>query len=126
MEKYFPIDIRSKKEIEFLEMKQGKMTMANYASKFKKLSRFYPHYNGVGAEGSKYLKFETGLHPKIKQLIGHQEIRQFLVFVNKDRIYDKDNHARLAHYKSVSEMKSGNQNRGKPYRDPSNKGNQMF
>lgn len=48
-EKYFPTDVRSKKEIEFLEFKQGDMTVANYTAKFMELSRFCPHYNGVEA-----------------------------------------------------------------------------
>lgn len=71
LENYFSTDIRIKKEIEFLELKQGNMTVADYAPKFEELSRFCPHYNGVEAEGSKYIKFESGLHPKIKQFIGY-------------------------------------------------------
>lgn len=33
VEKYFPEDVRSKKEIEFLELKQGNLTIAEYAAK---------------------------------------------------------------------------------------------
>ncbi|XP_050889199.1 uncharacterized protein LOC127094401 [Lathyrus oleraceus] len=45
LEKYFPADVRSKKEIEFLKFKQGNMILADYAAKFEELSRFFPHYN---------------------------------------------------------------------------------
>lgn len=47
LKKYFPAYVRSKKEIEFLELKQGNMTVADCAAKFEELSRFFPHYNGV-------------------------------------------------------------------------------
>lgn len=47
------------------------MKIADYAAKFKELSRFFPHYNGVEAEGSKCIKFESGLRPEIKQFIGY-------------------------------------------------------
>lgn len=100
LEKYFPTDVRSKKEIEFLELKQGNMTIVDYAAKFEELSRFSPYYNEVEVEVSKCIKFENGLRPEIKQFIGYQKIRQFSVLVNKC-------HARSAHYKSMSEKKHG-------------------
>lgn len=43
----------SKKEIEFLELKQGNMTVVEYAVKFEELVKFCPHYNGRDVEGSK-------------------------------------------------------------------------
>jgi len=47
--KYFSADVRSKEEIEFLELKQGNMyQVADYAVKFEELSRFFTHYNDVG------------------------------------------------------------------------------
>lgn len=61
LEKYFPADVRNKKEIEFLELKQGNMLVIDYAAKFEELSRFCPHYNAVGAEVSKCGKFENVL-----------------------------------------------------------------
>ncbi|XP_050874992.1 uncharacterized protein LOC127078595 [Lathyrus oleraceus] len=97
-----------------LELKQGNMTVTDYAEKSKELFRFYPHYNIVGAKGSKCIKFESGLSLMIKKFIKYQEIRQLFILVNKCRIYDEDNYARSAHYKSFSEKKSGSQNRGKP------------
>ncbi|XP_050897974.1 uncharacterized protein LOC127104872 [Lathyrus oleraceus] len=92
--KYFPADVRNKKEIEFLELKQGTMSVAAYAAKFEELSRFCPHYNAVEAEHSKCLKFENGLRPEIKQFIGYQQIQWFSELVNKCRIYEEDSKAR--------------------------------
>ncbi|PNX86275.1 cellular nucleic acid-binding protein [Trifolium pratense] len=82
------------------------MSVADYAAKFEELSRFCPHYNDVGAEGSKCFKFESGLQPKIKQFIEFQEIRQFSILVNKSRLYDEDRQARSTPYKNASEKKS--------------------
>jgi hypothetical protein len=39
--------------------------VAEYAAKFENLSRFCPNINEVGAEASKCIKFESGLHPEI-------------------------------------------------------------
>ncbi|XP_050920402.1 uncharacterized protein LOC127138040 [Lathyrus oleraceus] len=98
LKKYFPEDVRSKKEIEFLELKHGNMIVVEYAAKFEELK----HENET-AEGSKYIKFESGLCPEIK-------------------IYDEDNKARPAYYKILSEKKGKNQNHGKPYSAPVDKG----
>lgn len=71
MEKYFSADVRIKKEIKFLQLKQGSMYVADYAAKFEEFVRFCPYFNGVEDEGSKCVKFESGLHPEIKQFIGY-------------------------------------------------------
>ena len=40
MRNYFPEDVCGKKEIEFLELKQGSMSVVEYASKFDELAKF--------------------------------------------------------------------------------------
>ncbi|KHN06033.1 hypothetical protein glysoja_038002, partial [Glycine soja] len=42
LDKYFPEDVRNKKEMEFLELKQGNMIVAKYATKFEELVRYFP------------------------------------------------------------------------------------
>jgi len=42
LKKYFPADLRSKNEVEFLQLKQGSMSVAEYVAKFEELSRFCP------------------------------------------------------------------------------------
>lgn len=37
LEKYFPEYVRRKKDIEFLELKQGNMTVVEYVAKFEEL-----------------------------------------------------------------------------------------
>jgi len=63
LRKYFSADVRNKKEIEFLGVKQGSMSIVEYKAKFEVLSRFYPYINAKGAEESKCIKFERVLHP---------------------------------------------------------------
>ncbi|XP_050918423.1 uncharacterized protein LOC127135833 [Lathyrus oleraceus] len=115
------VDACNHNEIEFLELEQGNISAADYATKFEEMSKYYPYYNGVNAEGSKCVNFENGLLPEIKQFIESQEICCFSVLVNKCRIYDEDNKARSTHYKSAYEKRSTNKNCGKPYVKPSSK-----
>ena len=61
LEKYFPKDIRNKKEMKFLELKQGNMTVAEYAAKFKELVKYFPHYQGRDGKSSKCVKFLNDL-----------------------------------------------------------------
>ncbi|XP_050896156.1 uncharacterized protein LOC127102878 [Lathyrus oleraceus] len=107
LEKYFPEDVCSKKEIEFLELKQGNMTVVEYAAKLEELVKFYPYNTGAVVEGSKCIKFENRMRPKIKR-----------------GIYDEDCRACSAHYKSVSERKGRDQYHGKSYSPPAERGKQ--
>ncbi|MCI46137.1 hypothetical protein A2U01_0067377, partial [Trifolium medium] len=55
--KYFPADVRNKKVVEFMELKQGNMSVAEYAAKFESLCAFSPYYNTPEAEYCKTLNF---------------------------------------------------------------------
>jgi len=85
LDRYFPEDVHGKKEIEFLELKQGNMSVIEYAAKFVDQAKFYPHYT---AEFSKCIKFENGLRADIKREIGYQKIRNFSELVSSCRIYE--------------------------------------
>ena len=71
LDRYFPEDVRGKKEIEFLELKQGNMSVTEYVAKIVELAKFYPHYTLETAEFSKCIKFENGLRAEIKRAIGY-------------------------------------------------------
>lgn len=120
LEKYFPTDVCSKKEINFLNMKQGRMIVAEYAAMFEELVKFYPHYHNIVVEESKCVMFESGLRPKIKG-ISYHNICKFPTLVKKCRIYDEDSKAKSSHYKSLSKRRGKNQNRGKSYSAPADK-----
>ena len=59
MGKYFPASTQHRKAREFLELKQGTMTMLEYMAKFTKLARFTNDY--VATDMAKVRKFEYGL-----------------------------------------------------------------
>ena len=105
LRKYFPEDVRGKKEVEFLELKQGNLSVTEYASSFVELAKFHPHYSETTVEFLKFIKFENGLHPEIKQAVRYQQIRRFPQLVNNCRIYEDDSKARSAHYKRLSERR---------------------
>ena len=103
LENYFPEDVRGKKEVEFLELKQGNGTVAEYAARFQELIKYYPHYNIMNVERPKCLKFVNSLRPDIKKAIGYQQITHFAELVNKSRIYDEDSRERASYYKNVND-----------------------
>ena len=59
MGKYFPVSARHAKSQEFLELKQGTMTMLEYVAKFIELAHFADDY--VATNMAKVRKFEDGL-----------------------------------------------------------------
>jgi len=64
LRKYFPKYLRNKKEVEFLHLKQGNMSVADYVANFEELSKFCPYINVEDAMVSKCVKFESGLQPE--------------------------------------------------------------
>ncbi|GAU34858.1 hypothetical protein TSUD_259380 [Trifolium subterraneum] len=99
--KYFPADVKNKKVVEFMKLEQGNMSVAEYAAKFESLCAFSPHYNTPEAENDKCVKFESGLRPDIKNIIGFAEIRNFTILVAKARICDEDGKAKSNYFKAV-------------------------
>ena len=118
---YFPADVKSKKVVEFMKLEQGNMSVAEYAAKFQSLCAFSPYYNTAEAEHDKCVKFESGLRPDIKHLIGFSEIRNFATLVAKSRICDEDGKAKSSYYKAMTEKRGKGQDRGKPYGDKGKK-----
>jgi len=69
------------KEQEFLRLKQGQMSVMEYAAKFNELSHFAP--NQVATEEMKMDHFDQGLRGPIKRMIaGH-------VFTNFKGMYQR-------------------------------------
>jgi hypothetical protein len=96
------------------------LSVTEYAAKFTELAKFYPHYDGANVEFSKCIKFENGLRPEIKKVVGYQKIRVFANLIDSCRIFEEDNNA---HYKILSEKRGrGQHSRGKPYETPVGKG----
>src|ERR1051325_7734914 len=117
LRRYFPEDIRGKKEVEFLELKQGNKSMSEYASKFTELAKYYAHYtNDADEEFSKCIKFENGLHDEIKQGIRYQHIRRFSDLVDYSRILEEDLASTKTNARGYVDRKGKQQmDCGKPY-----------
>ena len=67
MGKYFPDTARHAKAQEFLELKQGAMTVMDYVSRFIELARFADDY--VATDMAKVRRFENGLKLSIRARI---------------------------------------------------------
>ena len=59
MDKFFPASARHAKAREFLELKQGSMTVHEYVAKFTELARFGDDH--MATDMAKVRKFEDGL-----------------------------------------------------------------
>ena len=64
MGKYFPDTTRHAKAQEFLELKQGTMTVMDYVARFTKLARSADDY--VATDMAKVRRFENGLKLSIR------------------------------------------------------------
>ena len=70
MGKYFPAYARHAKAREFLELRQGTMTVLEYVARFTELARFGDDY--VATDAAKVRKFEDGLKLSIRgKIVGH-------------------------------------------------------
>ena len=67
MGKYFLVTARHAKAQEFLELKQGAMTMMDYVARFTELARFINDY--MATDMAKVRRFENGLKLSIRTRI---------------------------------------------------------
>jgi len=91
------------------------LSVAEFAAKFEELSRFCPYINVEDAMVSKCVKFESGLRPEIYQYMCVQKIRDFDTLVQKCRMFDDAEKAKVNHYKAVNDKKGKGHGFGKPY-----------
>ena len=64
MSKYFPSTAKHAKALEFLELRQGTMTVIEYMPRFTELARFGDDY--VATDMAKVRRFENGLKLSIR------------------------------------------------------------
>ena len=82
MSKYFPDTARLAKAQEFLELKQGTMTVMDYVARFTELARFADDY--VATDMAKVKRFENGLKLSIRgRIVGlHLQDKDSMVGTN--------------------------------------------
>ncbi|XP_027337114.1 uncharacterized protein LOC113850769 [Abrus precatorius] len=66
---YFPQDLKKQKAREFLKLKQGSMTVGEYATKFQELMKYWPHYQHKDGEEDLCAQFEHRLRPDIRAVV---------------------------------------------------------
>ncbi|XP_047166592.1 uncharacterized protein LOC124835670, partial [Vigna umbellata] len=86
-EEYFPDSERFAKEVEFLQLVQGGMSVSEYTNKFKHLVRFNTM---ATSEEWQCRKFENGLRSDLKVLISSLCIGSFPAMVERAKVLEKN------------------------------------
>ena len=91
LKKYYPTNIRTQKEAEFLILRQGNSTLTEYERKFDELSRFAPLL--VDTEPKRARRFEQGLKDDLRQAVVTFELGTYHEVLAK---------AQLANFREIS------------------------
>ncbi|XP_063949873.1 uncharacterized protein LOC135152720, partial [Daucus carota subsp. sativus] len=75
LEKYFPRFLQDQMELNFLELKQGNMSVVEYENKFAELARFVPTY--VETDRQKAKRFQQGLKPWIRSKLAILQLETY-------------------------------------------------
>ncbi|XP_016206934.1 uncharacterized protein LOC107647371 [Arachis ipaensis] len=88
--KYFE-SIKEARELDFLQLKQGFMTIDEYNSKFGELYKFSRISQGApeSYEGWKCVKYEVGLKEDIRRVVAPLKIRRFSELVDNARVVEE-------------------------------------
>ena len=108
MGKYFPASSRHAKAREFLELRQGTMTVLEYVARFTELARFGDDY--VATDAAKVRKFEDGLKLSIRgKIVGHN-LQDMDSMVSTTLIIEREvDDARSIRYAGASNKNRGSQ-----------------
>lgn len=81
LDKYFPLSARIGDD--FLKLRQGNMTIREYAAKFESLSRYFKFFHQTVDEGYMWHRFLEGLRYDIQASVLPLGIQQFQPSVEK-------------------------------------------
>ncbi|XP_073019365.1 uncharacterized protein [Primulina eburnea] len=87
-DKYFPRDVRSQKVKEFLELKQGNMSMQEYILKFEEGCQFAPYLASNDIEKGEH--FLRGVRAEIKRDVRMSKADSYKEIVEKARMAEQD------------------------------------
>ena len=108
MGKYFPETVRHAKAQEFLELKQGAMTMMDYVTRFTELTRFFDDY--VATNLAKVRRFENGLKLSIRARIVGLRLQDMDSMVGTALTIEREiEDARSTRYEGASSKRKDNQ-----------------
>ena len=103
LEKYFPEDLRRRKEVEFLNLRQRTMSVGEYAATFDELSKFCPYFHERVDERSVVQNLKAVAD--IKHTVSCLEISSSSILVNRYRIYENDTKARQAQWRQGGSLR---------------------
>ncbi|XP_028117390.1 uncharacterized protein LOC114315013 [Camellia sinensis] len=86
-EKYFPQCMRERKAAEFMELKQGNKSIAEYEAQFTKLACFAPHM--VDTDYKKARQFEGGLRDPILDKINVLKLPTYVDVLDRALIAER-------------------------------------
>ncbi|GMH11919.1 hypothetical protein Nepgr_013760 [Nepenthes gracilis] len=87
MKRYFLSSVRDQKEEEFIRLKQGNCTVAEYDAKFTELSWYAPYF--VEDELRKAKKFQQGLRDEIRKHLVTQMFQTYAEILDMALIFEK-------------------------------------
>ncbi|KAI3855002.1 hypothetical protein MKW92_053370 [Papaver armeniacum] len=119
LNKYFPQTVRNQRMIEFMQLTQRNMTVAQYQAKFEELSRFAPHL--VENEELEAFKFQEGLKTSIKSRLSVLKITSYTEIVERAMIAERDiEEAARIRERHTGDMNNKNKNNNHPYQKKDN------
>ncbi|XP_057755289.1 uncharacterized protein LOC130974417 [Arachis stenosperma] len=87
--KYFPLSVRESRDMEFLQLRQDRMSIAEYAEKFERLCKFSKMYKANPDEKWKCMKYQGGLRAEVLTAIAPLEIWEFSSLVSKCQVIEE-------------------------------------
>ncbi|XP_073152860.1 uncharacterized protein [Henckelia pumila] len=119
--KYFTVSTRNRLAREFLEIRQGNMSIAEYVKKFERGRYFVPMISGDPAEELKH--FTEGLNALIRKDVRLSGAKNYKEAVDQAMLSEKDRNdiikesqAKRSNYQGRDQQ--GNSNRKRPYQAP--------
>src|ERR1044072_6879715 len=132
LEKYFPETARDDMEEKFLRLKQGTMTVGEYAARLETLSKYFRFFQDQVDETYLCNRFLMGLRNEIEESVRPLGIRNFRQLIEKSREVEAMKNRRSSRQDSGGPIRSGQKPSGKndkgkfhqkkPYQRPSGKG----
>ena len=132
LQKYFPVSAQEEKEEQFLRLRQGAMSVAEYAAKLESLAKHFRFFSNHVDEGYLCTRFLGGLRNEIEATVRPLGIRQFQPLVEKCRETEAMQSRHSKRSFSGGPVKTGNsfggnsskgkQSQKKPYQRPAGKG----
>ena len=132
LEKYFPETARDDMEEKFLRLRQGTMTVGEYAARLETLSKYFRFFQEQVNEAYLCNRFLMGLRNEIEESVRPLGIRNFRQLIEKAREVEAMKNRRSNRQDSGGPIRSGQKQSGKgdkgkshqkkPYQRPSGKG----